>query len=332
MHLFLAQLETDLFRTVTSTSYQVELTILQTSVSDEPLSTAASWRHVREYIDTVHFKCVETDVVLRPLLLVAQRAGMTEMWQNILVYLASSSLRMLVETRRSLGFDDRALWADITWAFLNAVRRIDLDSRRELFGRKIINDTDHDVRAAYRAEREIDAPLVRQNNRSDRAQTNEHLGVCDDDTQAVAKNSALDALPQESNTRHRTVRCVPLDGDDDDDGYRPGPLDFLVSNRIEEAEGVFRAEREWAIRRLRQLHRTGVLSRPHFLILLGCCLHGHSLSEMALRLGVNYATAKKQRQRAIGRLEKSAPDLSPNLPDSPLYLTDRSCRPEECRE
>jgi hypothetical protein len=44
---------------------------------------------------------------------------------------------------------------------------------------------------------------------------------------------------------------------------------------------------------------------------------------MAARLGLTYDAAKKQRQRALARLEERAPHLSPTDPDSPLVWVGR---------
>lgn len=87
-------------------------------------------------------------------------------------------------------------------------------------------------------------------------------------------------------------------------------------------------DRHWAIERLRLLVRDGSLTRTDFQILLGCHLYSRSISEMADNLCISYGVAKKRRQRAEKKLQKNAPHLSPNDPDSPLYPIERSTRKE----
>ena len=112
-------------------------------------------------------------------------------------------------------------------------------------------------------------------------------------------------------------------GEDEDD-----PTERIPSPYVEQASAGHRIERQWAIKRLRSLVRSGTLTRPDFQILLGCHLYGRSIDEMAAHLGIPYGVAKKRRQRAVKKLQKSAPHLSPNDPDSPLYPVERISRKE----
>lgn len=89
-------------------------------------------------------------------------------------------------------------------------------------------------------------------------------------------------------------------------------------------------ERQWAITRLKAMVHGGAISRPDFQILLGCHLYGRSIEEMAVHLGVSYGVAKKRRQRAVKKLQITAPHLSPEDPDSPLIPLERDSRKEAC--
>jgi len=95
-----------------------------------------------------------------------------------------------------------------------------------------------------------------------------------------------------------------------------------------QATAEFYIDRNWAINRLRRLVTEGFLERPDFQILLGCHIYGRSIEEIAVHLGIPYGVAKKRRQRAVKKLQKNAPSLSPNDPDSPLYQVERTTRRE----
>lgn len=129
---------------------------------------------------------------------------------------------------------------------------------------------------------------------------------------------------------HRRARLhdAPLDGSEDDEGGLddPGsargaldPAFFAIEHRH---------DRSWAIARLKALVRAGHFSRPDLLIVIGCHLYGRTLEEMAARQGVSYEAVKKRRQRAVDFLKEHAPDLSPDLPDTPLMSLRRSPRKE----
>ena len=106
------------------------------------------------------------------------------------------------------------------------------------------------------------------------------------------------------------------------------PLDRVQVGDLGHASADILLDRSLAIKHLRRLVRSGHLSRPDFQILLGCHLYGRSINEMAVHLGIPYGAAKKRRQRAVKKLQKSAPHLSPSDPDSPLYPIERNSRKE----
>lgn len=98
------------------------------------------------------------------------------------------------------------------------------------------------------------------------------------------------------------------------------------------ADVEFRHDRSWAEARLNDLVRTGQISDSESRILIGCHLYGDTLTEMAAELGLSYEAAKKIRQRAANFLTEVAPDLSPDLPDTPLMSLRRSPRKEKTHD
>lgn len=74
----------------------------------------------------------------------------------------------------------------------------------------------------------------------------------------------------------------------------------------------------WARAHLKDLVRRGRLSGPDYLILIGCHLYGHSLEEMADRLGLSYEATKRRRQRAASYLKNHSRFLSPESGLAPL--------------
>lgn len=103
----------------------------------------------------------------------------------------------------------------------------------------------------------------------------------------------------------------------------------VPSHDVGFASFEYRHDSAWAIGRLKSRVRAGQLTRTDFLILVGCHLYGRTLDEMAARQGLNYESAKKRRQRAVSLLKKTAPELSPDLPDTPLMSMSRSSRKEK---
>lgn len=108
----------------------------------------------------------------------------------------------------------------------------------------------------------------------------------------------------------------------------PDPSEELHSHYGEHLIAERLIDRAWTVARLRALAEAGSISRADFQILLGCYVYGRPLEEMARHLGVEYQAAKKRRQRAVKKLEKSSPDLSPSSADSPLCPVGRSARRE----
>ncbi len=74
-------------------------------------------------------------------------------WRTILLLLHWHVLEIIWSRARRLDDDGEARWANVLWAFLKAVCRLDVRQRPEGIARKIFNDTCHDLRALYRRER-----------------------------------------------------------------------------------------------------------------------------------------------------------------------------------
>ncbi len=136
---------------------------------------------------------------------------------------------------------------------------------------------------------------------------------------AVGKKLLNDALSSTRSTYSRS-RSRP-------DRQLAGPnsfhLDQYPARHASLALPDYEIDKSWAVAKLKYLVRQGVLTRADYQIILGCHIYGRSISGMATHLGVSYAVAKKRRQRAAKKLEKSEPSLSPGSPDSPLYLVER---------
>ena len=118
-----------------------------------------------------------------------------------------------------------------------------------------------------------------------------------------------------------TLECKlqgQFDRDEDREEEDEGILARQTYNDAEPIWTEFRIDRAWACARLRVLLRRGALSLVEYVVLVRCCLHGDSDWELAARQGLTYEAAKRRRQRALAALKKTAPDLSPESPDSPL--------------
>lgn len=102
------------------------------------------------------------------------------------------------------------------------------------------------------------------------------------------------------------------------DGEDEGILGRQAANGVDLAWAEWRIDRAWACARLRTLLCRGQLSVGEYAILVRCCLRGDSVEDLTVWRGLTYEAAKRRRQRALAALKKSAPDLSPGSPDTPL--------------
>lgn len=114
----------------------------------------------------------------------------------------------------------------------------------------------------------------------------------------------------------------------DDEEQEDKPDSQIPSRTLEMASAEFRISRDWTIQRLRSHVQAGSLSRSDFQVLLGCHLYGYSIDHMAVHMGITYETAKKRRCRAVKKVQKIDPTLSPSAVDSPLFLVTRNTQKE----
>ena len=88
------------------------------------------------------------DVVLRPII-AADAADRDPRWRGILLALFWSDLEKLLCLKRRWDPDEGELWRNITWVFIEALSRIDLDQRSDRLARKVLNDTSHRLHDEY---------------------------------------------------------------------------------------------------------------------------------------------------------------------------------------
>ena len=237
---------------------------------DAPFAALASWGDVRRWLDKGGIWREATDSVLRPVL-AAYKQNPNQTWQDILLFLFWRSLARVQWILRRLEPEPACRFSQVSWAFLHALARLDLNQRSSRLGAKLIQDARHDAWLYF----------VREDARG-----RKHKPLADEIDQSDTEG----------------VGGVSLGGAED--------YDFL--------EAEFTHDGNWAVARLKDLVRTGQLSPADSQILIACHLEGATLEEMAAQLGLSYQAMKKRRQRAAGHLKIIAPDLSPDLPDTPL--------------
>lgn len=245
-----------------------------------PLAPASTWSDVRGALKGSAIRSEAADAVLRPIL-ASYRCSPDESWHHILFFLFWEQLRQVAFCLYRLDSNRNRVDSQVSWAFLQALHRIDLDLRRDRLGQKIINDTQHDARRFYVGDRA-------------------HLR-----------------------------RCRRID-DEIDRSIEPDTHGIVLAVKDQGYEAVeLRHDRSRVVAKLRAAVQAGRLDSADYLILIGCHVYGRTLDEMADRLGLRYQTAKKRRQRAVKSLNKSAPELSPDLPGTPLEPLRRSPRKEK---
>jgi hypothetical protein len=129
--------------------------------------------------------------------------------------------------------------------------------------------------------------------------------------------------------RARARRIAYLDDEAFGDCGHESTMSALRVQDTGFASVEYRHDTSWAIAQLKAHVRSGHLTHTDFLILVGCHLYGRTLDEMAARQGLNYDAVKKRRQRAVSLLKKTAPELSPDLPNTPLMSLSRAPRKEK---
>lgn len=257
-----------------------------------------SWLEIEAMVNERGLWSQETDCVIRPLLQWCRdRPG--EESQSLILLMVWDSLLAQRKRLSRLDPDQEALWCNLTEAFLGSVQRVDLAQRPTRLGMKLLNDTQHDVRASYDRDRRgkkegLDPPVKFGTSHSagrgrDQVEKELQIGRV---LQIKKRGDSWENRPANLHPDQEAVDCI--------------------------------LDRKNALNRLLDLCSNGLISESDFQILRGCCLYGRSLREMATRLGVPYAVAKKRRQRAVGKIRKNEPSLSPDHPDSPLYQIESS--------
>lgn len=227
-----------------------------------------SWAELAGWADRVGLYSRESDPLLRWLLRGIR--DRPQQFQDGLLLVVWSFIARLSGRLRRLDRDEWALWTQLTSTFLQVAPGLDLDARSELVGKKLLNDTQRNVRRQYAQER----------------------------------------------YRPRRVRelpdFTPLDDDEDalDEWGAPDPA----------FEGVdLQHDGDWCREHLKHLVRQGSLTQTDYLLLIGRCLYGRSLGDMAARRGLNYEAAKKRLQRVERFLQKRANKMSPDRVEHGLY-------------
>lgn len=110
-----------------------------------------TWAELVAWADGVNLQSAEADFVLRWLLRGIR--DQPQRYQVVLMLVAWPALNRLSWLLRRLESDHWALWTHITSAFLQVALGLDLDARNQLIGRKLLNDTQRNVRRQYARER-----------------------------------------------------------------------------------------------------------------------------------------------------------------------------------
>lgn len=276
----------ELAESVAAPDFLKRLQRLQIEFPQSPFPALATWDQVRRQIERIAIWSQESDALLLPILIVARREPDAR-WPQILLFLCWRGLASIARRLRRLDEDPNALDAQVYWAFLRIVCRLDPTQREARLGQKIINDVRCEVRGHYAQE---------------------------------------DALI------NRAVELVDERPDDDGEGTGSGSAELRGDEDLAFIAVETRHDASWGRAYLRELVRRGRLSRPDYLILIGCHLYGQSLGKMAARLGLSYEAAKKRQQRTAKILRQNARFLSPTPPQAPLKGIGRAVRGRRSHE
>lgn len=305
----LAKIEQELEREVQSPQAEAAFLEFVARLPPGVADSLAGWPSVRAFLAAAGAKTEAADPVLKCFVAAFQQCG-DRPWTAIALYIFWDQLAAVC---RGLYWLDEpaALFSQANWSLLQALRQIDQAKRPVRLGQKIINDTWHDVRLSYQDDCDADPSTPQERKAQDAA--------------ALAIRQHLGYVPTRPPEIPRATKWNRRSSPDSDE---PDPIEEIPNLNAEHAAVCAAIDRSWAISRLRALARAGRISRADFQILLGCYVYGRPLEKMARHLGVEYQAAKKRRQRAVKKLEKSSPDLSPSSPDSPLCPIGRSARRE----
>ncbi len=152
MHLLAALPPRALLHAVNSQEAQDRLYRLQHEFPAGPFADFTSWAAARHWLEARGLGGVEADLVLRPVLHMAQQT-MDETWHDVLLILFWRRLAQISAWLSAVEVDRSERDSQIVWAFLKALRKIDLQRRPERIGLKLTNDTTHDVRLHFARQR-----------------------------------------------------------------------------------------------------------------------------------------------------------------------------------
>jgi len=111
----------------------------------------ASWDGVVAFMNQGASRDPEKDQVLLPILLAHAEDG-DPRWRTILLVIFWPGLEAIWRRKWHWDRDPDALWANIVWAFLRAVCRLDPSKRASRLAQKIVNDVFHGLHDDYRRE------------------------------------------------------------------------------------------------------------------------------------------------------------------------------------
>ncbi|MBP9032284.1 MAG: hypothetical protein KBG29_00225 [Pseudomonadales bacterium] len=110
-----------------------------------------SWNEVVGFMRQGVFRASEKDQVLLPILQAHAEDG-DPRWRTILLVIFWPGLEGIWRRKWHWDRDPDALWANIGWAFLRAVCRLDPSTRASRLAQKIVNDVFHGLHDDYRRE------------------------------------------------------------------------------------------------------------------------------------------------------------------------------------
>jgi hypothetical protein len=158
---------------VSSTSWEQDRKRLERELRSEPYPSLLqnlkrqnpsfrefdSWDEIIVIMRATSVKDPRTDEILKPIF-GAYRDGRDPGWRTILLALFWRELERIHGFKSHWDADPEALWANTTWAFLETIDRINLQTRPDRLGQKIFNDTIHRLHDGYRREWDWENSIV----------------------------------------------------------------------------------------------------------------------------------------------------------------------------
>jgi len=122
------------------------------------------WGEVIVIMRATSVKDPRTDEILKPII-GAYHDDRGPEWRTVLLALFWRALERIRIFKSHLDADPEALWTNTTWAFLETIDRIDLQTRPDRLGQKIFNDTIHRLHDGYRREWDWENSIVDPSDR-----------------------------------------------------------------------------------------------------------------------------------------------------------------------